>query len=192
MKKNGLKNRKIYVEDVDFKKLMIIYSMALQKANVILEGLREKINNKKENDSIKNISVRIKEPDSIIDKMIKKGYSLTYQTLIEKINDIAGARIICVSKDDVYKIVKEIESVKEINILNRKDYIKKPKKSGYSAYHIISEIPIYLENTKVWIKVEIQIRTLVMDLWANLEHDISYKTIKKFPVKHIKNVAMVK
>ena len=101
MKKNGLKNRKIYVEDVDFKKLMIIYSMALQKANVILEGLREKINNKKENESIKNISVRIKEPDSIIDKMMKKGYILTYKTLIEKINDIAGARIICNSEQEV-------------------------------------------------------------------------------------------
>lgn len=191
MKKNGLKNRKIYVEDVDFKKLMIIYSMALQKANVILEGLREKINNKKENESIKNISVRIKEPDSIIDKMMKKGYILTYKTLIEKINDIAGARIICNSEQEVYKIVKEIERLKEIKILNRKDYIKKPKKSGYSAYHIISEIPIYLENTKVWIKVEIQIRTIDMDLWANLEHDISYKKVKKFPVKYIENVAIV-
>ena len=191
MKKNGLKNRKIYVDDVDFKKLMIIYSMALQKANVILEGLREKINNKKENESIKNISVRIKEPDSIIDKMMKKGYILTYKTLIEKINDIAGARIICNSEQEVYKIVKEIERLKEIKILNRKDYIKKPKKSGYSAYHIISEIPIYLENTKVWIKVEIQIRTIDMDLWANLEHDISYKKVKKFPVKYIENVAIV-
>ena len=191
MKRNGLKNKQIYVEDIDFKKLMIIYSIALQKVKLILENLKEKLNVKNKYDLIRNISVRTKTPDSIIDKMMKKGYSLTYQTLIEKINDIAGARIICMSNDDVYKIVKEIESLKGIKILNRKDYIKNPKKSGYSAYHIILEIPIYLENTKVWIKVEIQIRTIDMDLWANLEHDISYKKVKKFPVKYIENVAIV-
>lgn len=192
MKRNDLINKHIHVEDVDFKKLIIIYTIALQKVKVILEDLKEKLNNKKEYDFIRNISVRIKAPDSIIDKMIKKGYSLTYQTLIEKINDIAGARIICMSNDDVYKIVKEIEGLKGIKILNRKDYIKNPKKSGYSAYHIILEIPIYLEDTEVWIKVEIQIRTLAMDLWANVEHDISYKGIKKFSIKHIAQVSIVK
>ena len=192
MKRNGLKNKQIYVEDIDFKKLMIIYSIALQKVKLILENLKEKLNNKKEYDLIRYISVRIKAPDSIIDKMMKKGYSLTYQTLIEKINDIAGARIICMSNDDVYKIVKEIDCLKGIKILNRKDYIKNPKKSGYSAYHIILEIPIYLENTKVWIKAEIQIRTLAMDLWANLEHDISYKGIKRFNIKYIEQVTVVK
>lgn len=163
MKKVALKNQEVYVNDINFEKLMIIYGVALEKVRRILLSLQEEINNNSEYNVVTNVFYRIKEPDSIIDKMIKKGYSLTYQSLIENINDIAGARIICISEKDVYKIVKEISKIQEINIIKKKDYIKKPKKSGYSAYHIIVEVPIYLENKRVWIKVEIQVRTSAMD-----------------------------
>ena len=98
------------------------------------------------------------------------------KALIENINDIAGLRIVCVSEKDVYGIVKRICNLDEINIIKKKDYIKKPKESGYSAYHIIAEVPVYLEDKKVWIKVELQIRTMAMDFWANLEHGVKYKS----------------
>ena len=183
MKKVALRNKEVYVDDINFEKLMIIYGVALEKVRGILLSLQEEINNNSEYNVVTNVFYRIKEPDSIIDKMIKKGYSLTYQSLIENINDIAGARIICMSEKDVYKIVKEISRIQEINIIKKKDYIKKPKKSGYSAYHIIVEVPIYLENKKIWIKVEIQVRTSAMDFWANLEHGVNYKGTSKMSKK---------
>lgn len=174
-----LKNKELIVNDINFEKLMLVYSIALTKTKNILEELKEKINNESENIVITNVSSRIKKPDSIIEKMIKKGYSLTYQSLIENVNDIAGLRLVCVSEKDIYRIVKQIGKIEDINVLKKKDYIKKPKESGYSAYHIIIEVPIYLEDKRVWVKVEVQIRTMAMDFWANLEHGVKYKSSSK-------------
>ncbi len=171
-----LKNKEIKVQDENFEKLMLVYTIALEKMKNKLQELIDNINYESGYNVITNISSRIKKPNSIIDKMIKKGYSLTYQALIENINDIAGVRIVCVSEKDVYKIVKQISKLDEINILKKKDYIKKPKKSGYSAYHLIVEVPIYLQGHKVWVKVEVQVRTMAMDFWANIEHEVRYKT----------------
>lgn len=178
-----LKNKEIRVNDINFEKLMLVYSIALTKTKDIIEELKEDINNKNGYNVITNVSSRIKKADSIVEKMIRKGYSLTYQSLIENINDIAGLRIVCVSEKDVYRIVKQISKLNEINILKKKDYIKKPKESGYSAYHIIMEVPIFLEDKKVWVKVELQIRTMAMDFWANLEHGVKYKASSKISKK---------
>lgn len=174
-----LKKQEIIVKDENFEKLMLVYTIALEKMKSKVHSLMESINQESEYNVITNISSRIKNPNSIIDKMKKKGYSLTYQSLIENINDVAGLRIICVSEKDVYKIAKRISKLEEINIIKKKDYIKRPKKSGYSAYHLILEVPIYLQEQKVWVKVEVQIRTMAMDFWANLEHEVKYKTSSK-------------
>lgn len=179
MKRCTLREQELCVNDVIFEKLMIVYTIALTKVNNIIEELSEKMKNENSYNIVTEISSRIKKPDSIIEKMIKKGYDLTYQSLVENINDIAGIRLVCMSEQDVYRIVEKIEKIKEIKILNRKDYIKIPKESGYSAYHIIVEVPIYLDNKKNWIKVEIQVRTYEMDSWANLEHEVNYKGIAK-------------
>ena len=93
----------------------------------------------------------------------------------EKINDIAGIRIICNFKKDVYKLVEIIENFQDIRILNKKDFMKKPKKSGYMSYHIIAEVPVNFSSGIMFVKVEIQVRTLGMDFWANLEHKLKYK-----------------
>lgn len=178
-----VKNKDVILKDANFEKLMMVYSIALTKIKNIAEDLKEKINNENGYNVITNISSRIKNPDSIIKKMIKKGYSLNYQALIENVNDIAGLRIVCVSEKDIYRIVKQISKIDEINILKKKDYIKKPKESGYSAYHLIIEVPIYLEEQQVWVKVEVQIRTMAMDFWANLEHGIKYKSNYKISKK---------
>lgn len=192
MKKDALKNEEIDVNDINFEKLMIIYRVALEKAKILLVNLQEETNTNSEYNGIDKIFSRIKKPDSIIDKMLKKGYPLTYQSLIENINDIAGIRIICNSNQEIYKVVDKIENIKEIKILNKKDYIKNPKESGYSAYHIIIEVPIYLQNNKVWVKVEIQIRTLSMDSWANIEHGVSYKGTTKISNKDSRNILETK
>lgn len=176
MKKVALRKQEVHINDVNFEKLMLVYSIALTNIKNVIGELTEKINNEDGHNVVTNISSRIKKPDSIIDKMIRKGYELTYKSLIENINDIAGLRIVCVSGKDVYGIVKRICNLDEINVIKKKDYIKKPKESGYSAYHIIAEVPVYLEDKKVWIKVELQIRTMAMDFWANLEHGVKYKS----------------
>lgn len=163
------KNEKIIL-DSKFEKLMLIYSFALEKAKEYGEILQHETNIE-----IVTVQDRIKTPQSIIQKMNKKGYNLNYKNLINYINDIAGVRIVCATKEDVYKIVEEICQIEEINILNKKDYIKNPKKSGYTAYHIIIEVPVYLNKNKILVKVEIQVRTIEMDSWANSEHETSYK-----------------
>ena len=105
----------------------------------------------------------------------------------ENINDIAGVRVVCNYKDDIYKIVNIIRKQKSIQILKEKDYIKKPKDSGYSAYHMILEIPIEIKNEKIYVKVEVQIRTVLMDFWAITEHKVKYK-----PSKKISNIDSIK
>lgn len=163
---------------------MMIYTIALAETKKKMLLLQNKLSRKNTYDVITNISTRIKEPTSIINKMNKKGYDITYKDLIENINDIAGLRIVCTSEKAVYEIVKEIQNMKDINVLKKKDYIKNPKESGYSAYHLIVEVPVIIKENKIWVKVEIQIRTLAMDFWANIEHKLRYKTENKISKKN--------
>jgi len=104
---------------------------------------------------------------------------MNFESLVENINDIAGIRIVCNFTNDIYTIKKAISEIEGLFIIEEKNYINKPKKSGYSAYHLIVEIPINVEEHVVYIKVEIQIRTMLMDCWASAEHTIKYKTNKK-------------
>ena len=122
---------------------------------------------------------RIKSPQSIVDKMKKKNYNLNYKELIENVNDIAGVRVICPLRKDVYDVRNIIAEMEDVRILNEKDYIKKPKKSGYTSYHLIVEIPVEFEGANIFVKVEIQIRTMAMDFWATIEHHAKYKTSNK-------------
>lgn len=163
---------------------MMIYTIALAETKKKMLLLQNKLSRKNTYDVITNISTRIKKPTSIINKMNKKGYDITYKDLIENINDIAGLRIVCTSEKTVYEIVKEIQNINEINVLKKKDYIKNPKESGYSAYHLIVEVPVIIKEDKIWVKVEIQIRTLAMDFWANIEHKLRYKTENKISKKN--------
>lgn len=163
---------------------MMVYTIALAETKKKMLLLQNKLSKKNTYDVITNISTRIKEPTSIINKMNKKGYDITYKDLIENINDIAGLRIICTSEKAVYEIEKEIQNMKDINVLKKKDYIKNPKESGYSAYHLIVEVPVIIKENKIWVKVEIQIRTLAMDFWANIEHKLRYKTENKISKKN--------
>ena len=111
--------------------------------------------------------------------MKKKKLDITYENMIEHINDIAGVRVICNYKDDIYKIRDIIRKQDKIRIVKEKDYIKKAKKSGYSAYHMIIEVPIKVKEEIIYIKTEIQIKTALMDFWATTEHKIKYKSNKK-------------
>ncbi|MCI9177138.1 MAG: GTP pyrophosphokinase family protein [Clostridia bacterium] len=158
---------------------MNIYQKAQNQVLEELIKIKEAINKIYGYEAIHSIASRIKTPNSIVRKMKKKNYSLTYKNLIEKINDIAGIRIICPLKNDIYHVVDIIEQMPNIKIIKKKDYVSKPKESGYSGYHLIVETPVELEGRNLPIKVEIQIRTMAMDFWATNEHKMKYKTNKK-------------
>ena len=170
--------QKLKIEDETFKKIMFIYTSGIKELTNKLEKLKDEYKIFKNYNLIDHIDIRIKRPESIINKMEKRKLKLDYYNMIENINDIAGIRIICPLKKDIFTIKKIIEQMEEIKVLKEKDYITTPKKSGYSSYHLIVEIPVILLEKTIFVKIEIQIRTIAMDFWANLEHKIKYKPEK--------------
>jgi putative GTP pyrophosphokinase len=171
-------NKTLKVDDKAFEKLMFIYSIAIREVENKIGILKDEFKIFYDYDLIDHVDTRIKNSKSIINKMKKKNIKLTYKEMIENINDIAGVRIVCPLKKDIFSIRDLIQKLPGINILKEKDYITHPKKSGYSSYHIIVEVPITLSQKNIYVKVEIQIRTIAMDFWANLEHKMKYKPNK--------------
>lgn len=152
--------------------------------------IKEEINETYSYGIINNITSRIKTPQSIINKMNKKHYELNYKNLAQNIDDIAGIRIVCPTQSDIFIIKNIINEMEEIKIIEEKDYIKNPKESGYSAYHMIVEIPIEIKEKELYIKVEIQIRTMAMDFWAVAEHKMRYKSKKKLSWSNSKKLSL--
>ncbi len=158
---------------------MDIYKQAADRVYNELIELKENLFRLYGYDVINNVTSRIKTPSSIINKMKKKNYDFNYKNLIDNIDDVAGVRVICPLKSDIYTIIDLIEIIPDLRILETKDFVTKPKKSGYSGYHIIAEVPVEFEEKEILIKVEIQLRTMAMDFWATNEHKIKYKSDKK-------------
>lgn len=177
------------VEEKKFKTLMLIYEKAMVQVKEELEGFKISLKEFYNYDVINNIDCRIKTPDSIVNKMKKKNYDLNYKELISNVNDVAGIRIVCPFKTDVQKIRDIIEKNSNIEIIEVKDYINKPKKSGYSGIHLICQTPVNLGENVAKVKVEIQIRTMAMDFWSTTEHKIKYKAKNK--LKLIDSIKMV-
>ncbi len=162
--------------DVDsWKEVILIYSSALKEIGTKLEILNDEFQHVHQYNPIEHIKSRIKTSESIVKKLKKHGYESTIDNMVQYINDIAGIRIICSFTTDIYRIAEMLERQSDIKVLSIKDYIKRPKPSGYKSYHMIVSIPIYLSEKRVDAKVEIQIRTVAMDFWASLEHKINYK-----------------
>ena len=159
----------------NFNSLMYLYSLAVKEMERKVNIIKYDYTYLYDYDFIDHIKTRIKTPESIVKKMQKKGCELTYQNLIEKVQDVAGIRIITPLKNDVFQVVELIKEFPEIKIIQEKDYVTKPKESGYSSYHLIAEVPVYLKDEIIYVKTEIQIRSLAMDFWASLEHKIKYK-----------------
>lgn len=163
-------------EGVDsWKTVMLLYQSALKEINTKLEILNDEFQLVHQYNPIEHIKSRIKSPESIVKKLKKDKHEVTIQNMIRYINDIAGIRIICSFTSDIYRIAEMLENQNDVRVLAIKDYIKNPKASGYKSYHMIVSIPIFLSDSAVETKVEIQIRTIAMDFWASLEHKIYYK-----------------
>lgn len=169
----------INVKEQEFQKIMRIYEMAMTQVKDSLENVKSNLCHQYEYDVINNINCRVKTPDSIINKMKKNQMDLNYKNLIENVNDIAGIRVVCPFKSDIVKVVKIIKENPNLEILQEKDYITTPKKSGYSGYHIIAQTPVNIGDAFANVKAEIQIRTMAMDFWSSTEHKLKYKAKNK-------------
>lgn len=172
---NLVNNEKINIEDEKFQKIMFLYNAALKEIKTKIEILQEELKIFSDYEPIEYISTRLKKPESIIQKLERKNLNVTYENMFEHVNDIAGIRIVCNFKSDVYKIAQILDNFQDVRIIDKKDFMKRPKKSGYMSYHIITEVPVNLSSGLMNVKVEIQIRTLGMDFWASLEHKLKYK-----------------
>lgn len=170
--------KNIEVDNETFKKLMLIYSFAIKELETKIDIINQEYKNFYDYDLIDHINTRIKKPESIIKKMQDRQIDITYKDMINNINDIAGIRIICPLKKDIFSIKDIVLNIPGVNVIKQKDYITNPKKSGYSSYHLIVEVPVTLFKNIIYVKVEVQIRTMAMDFWAEIEHKMKYKTDK--------------
>lgn len=169
-------NQAIKKSDNTFEKLMLIYSMGIRELETKIDILKDEYKIFYDYDLIDHVNTRIKSSESIIKKMQDRNLECTYREMIENINDIAGIRIICPLKKDIFSVRDLVKRFPGVLVLKEKDYVTKPKQSGYSSYHMILQVPITLSQDVIYVKVEVQIRTLAMDLWASLEHNMKYKT----------------
>ena len=179
-------NKKIKESDETFQKIMSIYSMALKEMSTKVEIYKDEFKMFYNYDLIDHINFRIKSPESIMKKMQDKGVKLTYKEMIENINDIAGLRVICPVQKDIYSIKNLIQNIPGIQTLKEKDYVAHPKKCGYKSYHIILAVPVVLSKKLIYVKVEVQIRTMAMDVWATIEHKMRYKPEQELTEKQSK------
>lgn len=157
--------------------ILRMYNAAMNATTARMEIIRDEFHFRKQRCPLHHIDTRLKSADSILGKLRKKDLPLTLTAACNNIYDIAGIRIVCPYIKDVYLIRERILAQDDICIMEEKDYIKKPKRNGYRSLHLIIRIPVYFMNKKQLVPVELQIRTLAMDLWASLEHDIKYKSL---------------
>ena len=169
-------------DDVDtWKTVIFLYNAALKEINTKLEILNDEFKHVHQYNPIEHIKTRIKESDSIVKKLRRYGYETSIENMVKYVNDIAGVRIICSFTSDIYRLAEMIGNQSDLKVLSIKDYIKNPKESGYKSYHMLVSVPIFLSDSVVDTKVEIQIRTIAMDFWASLEHQIHVKTSCEVP-----------
>lgn len=155
--------------------LFLYNRCAIKEIQTKLEILNDELAMKTKRNPIETVSSRVKSPRSIMDKMSRKGYPLTVESVWENLNDVAGVRVICSFIQDIYDVADMFMRQDDIEVLEVKDYIKEPKPNGYRSLHLIVQVPVFLSDKKLPMRVEVQIRTIAMDFWAALEHQVKYK-----------------
>lgn len=155
--------------------IIFLYQSALKEVGTRLEILNDEFQHVHKYNPIEYIKSRIKSPESIVKKLKRRNLESSIENMVQYVNDIAGIRVICSFTSDIYRIAEMLRNQSDIKILSVKDYIQNPKDSGYKSYHMIASVPIFMSDSVVDTKVEIQIRTIAMDFWASLEHKIYYK-----------------
>ncbi|MCR5835666.1 MAG: GTP pyrophosphokinase family protein [Lachnospiraceae bacterium] len=181
--------QKFEIAPEDFKQLIMEYECAILEVKTKLDVLNNEFMSNELRNPIETIKARIKSPESLYEKLERKGFEKSIDSIRNNIYDVAGVRVICPFIDDIYKVADMLSTQDDINIISRKDYIKNPKKNGYRSLHLVVEIPIFLSKEKKPILVEVQIRTIAMNFWASLEHQIHYKKFSNSNVDSVKKLA---
>ena len=171
---------------MDLNQLMAYYRCAIMEVETKFNVLNEEYSLQYDRNPINSIKSRLKSPESIQAKLEKNNLSFSPESIEENLTDIAGIRVICSFPEDVYTLANALLRQDDIRLITKKDYIKNPKPNGYRSLHLIVEIPIFLSNEKKIMKVEIQLRTIAMDFWASLEHQLRYKKDFEF-TEHMAN-----
>ena len=172
---NILKAGTLFDNPEAFNELMTHYYCAIREVTTKLEVLNDELSIKSKHSPIEDIRSRVKSPESIAQKLQKKDLELTTANITKNLDDVAGIRVICSFVDDIFDIAKMLTCQDDITLIESKNYIKFPKENGYRSLHLIVEIPIFLSTGKKPMRVEVQIRTIGMDFWASLEHQLKYK-----------------
>ena len=158
-----------------YRELMSYYRCAIMEVETKFNVLNEELSLQYDRNPIETIKTRLKSPESIMEKLNRRGYPMTVESIEQNLNDIAGVRVICSFPSDIYQLADAFLKQDDITLLQRKDYIAEPKPNGYRSLHLIVETPIFLHDQKRMMRVEVQFRTISMDWWASLEHKIRYK-----------------
>ena len=159
----------------DLRRSMSYYRCAMLEIETKFRVLNEQFSLQHERNPIESIKCREKSFDSIREKLQRRGFPLTVASIEENLSDVAGVRVICSFVDDIYMLADCLLQQDDVRLIARKDYIKNPKPNGYRSLHLIVEVPVFLQNEKKMIRAEVQLRTIAMELWANLDHKLRYK-----------------
>ncbi len=159
----------------DWDTVIFLYKSALKQIKTKIDILNDEFQHRHKYNPIEHVKARIKTPESIVKKLKRYHYDSSIENMVRYVNDIAGIRITCSFTSDIYKIADMIANQNDLTILSIRDYMQTPKKSGYRSYHMLVTVPVFLSDSVVDTKVEIQIRTVAQDFWATLEHKMHYK-----------------
>ena len=160
---------------IQFRELMMMYNCAIREVRTKLEVLNDELSIRNSRNPIEFIESRIKRPLSIVDKLKRYGEPVNVESIERSLNDVAGIRVICPFIDDIYSVADMLLSQDDITLIKKKDYIENPKPNGYRSLHLILEVPVFFSNQKKPMRVEVQIRTIAMDFWSSVDHQLKYK-----------------
>ena len=159
-----------------FLEMSHLYDGAIREIRTKLEILDREFNIRYASNPIHHIDSRLKSPRSIIEKLQRKGWPVSVESAEEHLNDIAGVRIVCNYIDDIYRLANMLVRQQDLELVCQKDYIRNPKPNGYRSLHLVLRVPVFLSSHTELVPVEVQIRTIAMDFWASLEHQLRYKS----------------
>ncbi len=167
--------RKMVGTMVDYKEMRMRYSCAIKEVRTKFDVLNSEFNVRYQRNPITSINSRLKSSASIMEKLSRKGFSFTVENVEKNLFDVAGIRVVCSYVDDIYVLAEALAQQDDITVIRRKDYIRNPKPNGYRSYHMIVSVPVFFSDQTREMAVEVQIRTIAMDFWASLEHQLKYK-----------------
>ena len=163
------------MEETFYKNSIVLLEGAMNEIITRLNTIRKYKLIHNDRDPIEYITSRIKSEKSMKEKLERKNLPVTLESALNKVFDAVGVRIICSYIDDVYEIVKMLKQYKDLRVVKEKDYIKNPKENGYRSYHIVFQMKLNIAGEIKPVYIEIQIRTIAMDFWSSLEHQMKYK-----------------